>query len=77
MSSIFMPVFCTKKKRTHLWFENSFRAAGCMDFYYKDIPLEYQKAYGYPIHYAREPRKIPCVEFPNQTEAIMFILRWS
>jgi hypothetical protein len=75
MSPVFLPV-CNNKNQFHSWFENSFDKAKCMENS-SECKLRYYETYGYKIFYDKNTTKFPCVEFPNETEAIMFVLRWS
>lgn len=67
----------SKEKKSYSWFNNSFRAAGCITNYTDCLAEVYRETYGYKIHQYDDLDKPACVEFPNESEAIMFMLKWA
>ena len=78
MSSVFIPAW-SKENQTYSWFDNSARAARCIDGKF-DFINRYKEVYGYQIHYNKKIKnknERAYVEFPNESEATMFMLIWS
>lgn len=65
------------------WFSKSY--GSIEDWEYLDVDivdLEYEKKFGVKLIYGTPERKdalkpIVAIEFPNETKAVLFVLKWS